>query len=518
MRLLWHIFKKDARRLWWQVALTLGLLAWVAHLDRWRADPIPGSAEGWLNILLPFAWSYLISLLILQDPLVGDREFWPTLPCRRPVMLGAKALFVLAFIHGPYFLAQAAILGARGFSPSAYLPELLWKQVLLLAVLTLPAMALAALVENVVQFLLIAVVTCAAVVLMSTYAASAYFANRMPVDATSNLIALFLAASGAFAITMLQYGWRRTAVSRWLAIAAAVGAAALYVWLPREEVAAAFSPAPAGAKFSVSLSPRKEPLTERERNNLGMAGILEVAVPIEVSGVPSGATVRYSQLALEIRAPGGERYQADASRRLTYGKAPLQASLFPWDAPTLQVLMLGRALYGRIGNTAVTLRGQLILEFHRRGTPTRMAVGARSAIPGVGICSTAITEGRFRWDMLKVDCESPSEIPNPTRVTLLEPNTGWEWPSELVPNFASYVLSQSVTWLSPLSHRDAYLPLTTEEPYKSMGARRDLVPQDILATAHLEIVPEPVTGYAIVEYEIPGITLSKYVVPPPAGR
>ena len=25
MRLIWHIFKKDARRLWWQVAITLGL-------------------------------------------------------------------------------------------------------------------------------------------------------------------------------------------------------------------------------------------------------------------------------------------------------------------------------------------------------------------------------------------------------------------------------------------------------------------------------------------------------------
>jgi hypothetical protein len=44
-----------------------------------------------------------------------------------------------------------------------------------------------------------------------------------------------------------------------------------------------------------------------------------------------------------------------------------------------------------------------------------------------------------------------------------------------------------------------------------------MVPQDVLATAQIEIVPEPVTGYAIVEYELPGITLSKFVAPPP-GR
>ena len=333
MRLLWHIFKKDARRLWWLVAVTLGLLAWVAHLDRWRADPVPSSGEAWLNVLLPFAWSYLISLLILQDPLVGDREFWPTLPCRRPVMLGAKALFLLAFIHLPYFLAQAAILWARGFSPFAYLPHLLWKQCLLLAVLTLPAVAVAALVENVVQFLLIAVLTCAAVVLVNAYSGRAYLAIGVPADATGNLIALFLASSGAFAIMLLQYGWRRTALSRWLAIAAAVGASALCIWLSRASVAAAFSPPPVGGTLSVRLSPRQEPLTEFERNNLSAPGsIVRAAVPIEVAGVPGGAIVHYGQLALVIQAPGGESYRALPSPASYLQKVSLEASLAPWDS------------------------------------------------------------------------------------------------------------------------------------------------------------------------------------------
>ncbi|MGA3095592.1 MAG: hypothetical protein ABSF25_03980 [Bryobacteraceae bacterium] len=511
MRLIWPIFKKDARRLCWQVAVTLGLLAWVAHLDRWRADATPGLAEGWLDVLLPFAWIYLIGLLILQDPLVGDREFWPTLPCRRTVMLGAKALFLLAFIHLPYFLAQAAILGARGFSPSTYLPELLWKQVLLLAALTLPAVAVATLVENVMQFLFIAVLTCAAVVLMNAYAYGAYLANRMPVEASSARLALLLASSGAFAITLLQYGWRRTTVSRWLAVAAAVGAAALYVWLPREEVAAAFSPAPAGGTLSVSLSSRQGPPTEAERRNLGApVSVVLASVPIEVSGVPSGAMVRYSQLALEIRAPGGERYQAGFPG-LYNQKVSLEAYLSPYNStPTLQVLTFGRALYGRIGDRTVTLRGKLIAEFHRRGTLSRMAVGARSAVPGVGTCSTIQTEIRFGQEATKVDCESPAAIPNLTHVTLLDPNTGREWQDPLGSAIFSGVYPR-MTWLSPLNHRDTFFQLTTEERYQYRGSRW-LVPQDVLATAQLEIVPEPVTGYAIVEYELPGITLSKYVV------
>jgi hypothetical protein len=128
VRQVWHIFKKDARRLRWEVAATLGLLAWVAHLDRWRSDWTPGFAEGWLNVLLPLAWCYLVGLAVLQDPVVGDREFWLALPCRWRSMMGAKALFVLCFIHLPYLLAQAGILAARGFSPVTYFPLLLWKQ------------------------------------------------------------------------------------------------------------------------------------------------------------------------------------------------------------------------------------------------------------------------------------------------------------------------------------------------------------------------------------------------------
>jgi hypothetical protein len=519
MRLLWHIFKKDARRLWWQVAVTLGLLAWLAHLDRWRADFTPGSAEAWLNILLPFAWSYLISLLILQDPLVGDREFWPTLPCRRPAMLGAKALFILAFIHLPYLLAQAAILGARGFSPFAYLPELLWKQVLLLAVLTLPAVAVATLVENVVQFLLIAVLTCAAVVFMTGYAGGAYLMVRVPVDATSNGIALLLAALGALAITLLQYGWRRTAVSRWLAIGAAAGAAALYVWLPRASVAAAFSPAPLNGKLSVSLAPRQYPLTDLERRSLGASGnIVRVAVPIGVAGVPGGAVARYSQLALEIRASGGEHHEASVSFFSRSGPIPkisLEASLSPWDsAPTFQVLTFDRSLYGQIGNRTVTLKGRLIAEFHRRGTPIRMAFGARSAVPGAGTCSSSV-EPQLWQEAVKVGCESPAEIAYPTLVTLVDPNTGREWRNSIGYSGSS-ILYPSITWLSPLNHRVTHFTLTTEEQYEHFGGQWR-VPQEALATAQLEIVPEPVTGYAIVEYELPGITLSKYAVPP-AGR
>jgi hypothetical protein len=44
-----HIFKKDLRRLWPAVLITLVLLAELARLDCWRRDWLATSAEGWLN-------------------------------------------------------------------------------------------------------------------------------------------------------------------------------------------------------------------------------------------------------------------------------------------------------------------------------------------------------------------------------------------------------------------------------------------------------------------------------------
>ena len=56
-------------------------------------------------------------------------------------------------------------------------------------------------------------------------------------------------------------------------------------------------------------------------------------------------------------------------------------------------------------------------------------------------------------------------------------------------------------------------------PAEVGGSRRAegtqwMVPQTVLSTARLELVPEPVTGRAIVEYEWTGIALSKFAIPP----
>ncbi len=51
--------------------------------------------------LLPMAWWFLVSLAVYGEPLPGNRQFWITRPYRWTSLLGAKLLFIVAFVSFP---------------------------------------------------------------------------------------------------------------------------------------------------------------------------------------------------------------------------------------------------------------------------------------------------------------------------------------------------------------------------------------------------------------------------------
>ena len=67
-------------------------------------------------------------------------------------VLYVQVLFAVAVIHLPGLLADAAVLAAHHFNPLAYLPQLLWKQAVVAALVTLPASAIAAMTRSTAQF------------------------------------------------------------------------------------------------------------------------------------------------------------------------------------------------------------------------------------------------------------------------------------------------------------------------------------------------------------------------------
>jgi hypothetical protein len=475
--------------------------------------------EGWLNVLLPFAWSYLAALVVLEDPLVGDRQFWITVPCRWYSLLAAKALFVAAFIHVPYLLAGAAILLARGFPPFVYLPQLLSKQLLLLVALTLPAAAVAAVVKNIMQVMLLAILVAAGIVAAN---GGMGYLPWMTDDPLSRDLALAALASGSVAVALLQYARRRTTVSRAVAVAAALVAALVYGWMPREVSAAArcaLSPAwTTGSAISIRFSPGREAPPDIVRYYPRWRDGVMIAIPVDLSGVSANVPAHFAQLAFEIEGGHDGRYEMRwPTRAEPAPKSLLEAWLHPYDHPAWQVLRMDRFTYDRLKNGEVKLKGKVAADFFSRAAGTVLPFGARRTVPGVGTCSSLIASG---WqpgeELIRVDCESPAQIPM-TLVRLIDPNTRKDWAGSLGDSVTSMPYPR-LTWLSPINRRSTFFHLTAEDVSAHEGSRW-LVPEGVVARAELEIIPQPMIGCTLVNYEFGGVLLSRFQIapaPPPA--
>jgi hypothetical protein len=523
MRLIWHIFRKDAQRLWLEAALTIGLLAWWAHLDRWRAGYVPGAVEGWLGILLPFAWAYLTGLLVLQDPLVGDRQFWVTLPVGWRSLAAAKALFAVVFILAPYLAALAAILGLRGFQPAAHVPHLLWKELVLLAVIVLPAAALAATLRNVTQFVSALIAATASIIFLNSLRSDIPPFAR--VDYEVEKLALAVAFAGAAAVAWIQYRGRRPAIARAAGALAAAGAVAIYLWFPPTALGplqAALHPAQDGA-LSLRFLPLARPIPWmlRAEGSCRTGQAVCFALPYELSGVPPGMLVTLTPARLTMHGARGETYPIAVSRD-AYRDAPLFGGLMDanrsrWgtgpDGGAYLTLRVDRSWYARLRSGPVALESSALADFRRRGGQVSLGVGERADVPGLGKCSSAMVPATYlREETLRVTCESTAEIPRPTFVTLVD-RTGRDWGSWLGYSY-SQVEHPSSTWLSPLDQRDAFFHIGTEESYRQGPGSQWLVPRDAVAGARIEIRPEFPAGSRVVRFSLPQVDLASYELPP----
>ncbi|MES1260825.1 MAG: hypothetical protein ABUS49_03740, partial [Acidobacteriota bacterium] len=135
-----HIFRANARHLWPQIALLLVLAG--ANAAGWRA-------AGFL--VVPACW-LLIAMLVYEEAIPGDSQFWVTRPYRWPNLLGAKLLFLLAFVNIPLLVSDFWILQRSGFSAPAHLGGVLERQVLITLWLLVPPLAIASVTSGITQF------------------------------------------------------------------------------------------------------------------------------------------------------------------------------------------------------------------------------------------------------------------------------------------------------------------------------------------------------------------------------
>ncbi len=494
MHLVLHIFKKDARRLWWAIAAALALQARLMYVDATRDDAVASSQEGWLNLLLPLAWACLIALAVHEDSLLGDRQFWVSRPYRWPVLLASKLLFAAVCVHAPSLVADTAILALRGFQPWQWIPQLLEKQVMLAAALTLPVIALAAVLGTFAHLALAAIAIAGATVYLSGFTSTLHSQVLLLVENTRAIFFFGVLGLAAAAIVAMQFIRRWTLASRGVGVAAVVVAELVLACLSPvllARIRAVVDPAHADLAFRLTQRP---PLGMR--SNLG-DGWISVALPVSLSGVPDGVGSIFELTAVDLIAPGVRYHGATIhSANGSYASSELEPRYIGSD---WLIVRIRRPLFVNLKNARIQLKATVVAVLHGSGATTWLPVGASQAVAGAGRCSSAVVErqtfSRERLRVLRVVCESPAGFPLAPGARLSQTEGATSATGDLIA-----VSGASQTLLSPLRRVQTHFMLMQ-------------APNDILKHEKLGITPDRLIGWKVMDLELPDIRLSDYVAP-----
>ena len=405
-----HIFRKDVRRFRYELcavgALT-GAFAW-SH----SAADMPGLPEFsravmlayWTTACLAIAWWFLVSQLIHEESLAGNRQFWITRPYSWRHLLAAKFLFVVVFMNLPLLAAQIAILAAAGYQPLAGLPGLLWMQLAVTMVLIAPAIALATVTRNLAQFVMS--ILCA--VLAAYVAAAALLGGGSGIDISSAAwlnrgAAVLIACAGAVLIVRWQYSRRLTDASSIAGLCTLLLAGAFYIGIPMQAQYAWRSSilrSQETSAVSVSMAPSAEIDHSNQQKPLDIVLLL----PITIARLPGSEAARPEIISVSFENPAGLHWSSG------WRPASRWYPISTVDGPKMryqQILALPRDLYRRIGDQTVTLHGSMYLSLERPAVVSLLPASA-TGIPGGGFCEVTAADNE---KMNEIFCSAPFRRP-----------------------------------------------------------------------------------------------------------
>jgi hypothetical protein len=389
MRQALHIFKKDVRHLWFEIAVAITVVGAFtftgARRALWLVDPATNRTAAWtlVMILLPLAWWTLIARVLHDEALPGDTQFWITRPYSWKSLLGAKALFILAFINIPMLLADGVIVRAYGLPLGAEMRALLWSQVLIAIVFILPIAALSALTTGFVQLIFAILTPCVTALGVAILAPEVVLGGFWSGSGwVKTYYAYLVIAVAASAILVWQYSTRRTAAGRFLAVAAGILAVlgmtlipwsiafGLQSWLSKHRVDQSL--------VHVDFDSRNRWLT---RVLIEGGDRVRVELPFDITGLPPGMIPRPEGFSVHLQAPDGTIWQAD--------------QVLPWNAGkmgqkfSLEATVDG-AFYRKVKDEPLKVRGSLYMTLFGNWQAVRIPFGDRSVpVPRVGVCSAS---------------------------------------------------------------------------------------------------------------------------------
>jgi hypothetical protein len=423
MKQVLSIFRKDARQFWLEIAVSLTIAAalvivlpmqwngptetvWGANNNR-MMDVLMMSRG--LDVLLVISWVMLTMRAVHAEGLVGDRQFWLTRPYEWKSLLGAKALFVAAFVVAPLVMAQCLLLLRAGLNPVASAGGLAFNLLLIVGMVVLPLMAIAAVTADFARMtltLLGVVLGVAVLVFVITMHMSLGIGGSMlgslifvaigdPFLPSRDLvstghhsqlpIALLLLAVSAIAI-VVQYARRRTAISRAILLALPVALTALVLLTAHGSGPAhpfsdpTYAPLAADAPPPVELTyapDEKHPLyVSKGEDPVG------VRIPIRITGMAADRAVIAGAYP-RVTITGADGYVWSENTSEFYPEKFVPTSLRTHDG-----FKIPRAIYDRLKTGPVTIELSFALTELQAMKSVRMAMplGDVSAAE-YGVCS-----------------------------------------------------------------------------------------------------------------------------------
>jgi hypothetical protein len=396
-----HIFVKDVRLYWIEILATLkvtALFVWIypwgwGNLSAVSVWPwVPGAVTG----LVPASWLVLITRVIHAESLVGERQFWITRPYRWPQLLGAKALFIAAFIYVPFFSAQCMLLREAGMHPLAHLSGLFFNMLLATGIAVLPMACLAAVTGNFAKMLL------GLLCLILFASGVAYLSSLLPSSNTTNSFGDVLGFIGPVtvfvAVLIIQYARRWTMLARVLLTALAVTISVMGLFGPEDfamgitypiradatELRLAFRQVPAvgSVTTSDSVDPRE----------------FTVVFPVTISGIAPDTAVKVDNVRVGLTAAGGVRW--------TSHWQGMYLTWLPGQTNGTLALKISRAFYERMKDKPVTVEMSVALTMLKSGNVKQLMLSEnRFQLPGGSVCRNSGVWGN------DISCLSPMRQP-----------------------------------------------------------------------------------------------------------
>ena len=397
-----RIFRKDLKHHWPEIAILLAVLVtytWKEPSLRNPEEMIFAGAAGVLWRFLPqmllLAWGLLIVRVVQGESLVGDRQFWVTRPYEWPKLLAAKVLFILALVNVPWFIAQMILLARAGFPPEAHVIGLIRLQLLISAILFLPAVTAAVVTSTVLQVCLVALG-------LGLYGiAAGSLGNEIPnshMDSGASFVEPLTSALilGTCILAILwQYARRRTWQSRAALICLAAVMVIIDVATPYGRMIARAYPEPSNgqepsAKFAL-LAPDNWDASFRS------PGVAMIKLPLRVSGVASASVVGIKGIFVTVEDADGFRWESHW--------LPQYGLLWPdstnWDAE----FNLDKKIFDRVASVPVNAHISFALTSYHEEDERTVVVTREFSMQGMGNCALP-----QRWG-ISVSCRSPLTTP-----------------------------------------------------------------------------------------------------------